>query len=156
MLLELRYALRRLIASPGFTVTAIVTLALAIAGTTAMVGVVDALLLRPLPFPEPERLMVVNITAPERPDRPATDNVGWSYPKFELMRSVQTAFTDVSAFFGTQFTVRVGDEAVRESGEFIDSRYLTTLGIAPALGRAMLPSENRPSVAAASWVMLSR
>ena len=139
---DVRFALRSFRRSPGFSIVSIVTLAVGIGANTAIFSAVDALLLRPLPFPEPDRLMVVTITAPERLDRPASDNVGWSYPKFELMRDIQTAFTDVSAFTGTQFTVRVGDEAVRESGEFIDARYLTTLGIAPAFGRNFLLQED--------------
>ena len=139
---DVRFALRSFRRSPGFSIVSVVTLAVGIGANTAIFSAVDALLLRPLPFPEPERLMVVNITAPERPDRPASDNIGWSYPKFELMRGIQTAFTDVSAFMGTQFTVRGANDAVRESGEFIDARYLTTLGIVPAFGRNFLAQED--------------
>ena len=59
MLLELRYALRRLRSGPGFALTAIATLAIAIGATAAMVGVLDAVLLRRLPFPSPDRLVMV-------------------------------------------------------------------------------------------------
>jgi putative ABC transport system permease protein len=139
---DVRFALRSFRRAPGFTIVSILTLAVGIGANTAIFSAVDALLLRPLPFPEPERLMVVSMTVPERDGRPRSDQVGWSYPKFELMRDIQTAFTDVTAFMNTQFTVRVGDDAVRESGEFIDSRYLPTLGIRPAVGRNMLAQED--------------
>ena len=76
MLLELRYALRRLRTSPGFAVTAIVTLALAIGTTTAMVGVLDAVLFRRLPFPQADRLVVVWQELPSQAVREARSAFG--------------------------------------------------------------------------------
>src|SRR6185295_10126733 len=93
---------------------------------------------RPLPFPQPGRLMMLNITAAGIDGRPARDYIPWSYPKLVAMRDEQRVFSRVAAWLPTQFTVRLGDEAIRESGEFIDAQYLATLGISPALGRGFL------------------
>jgi putative ABC transport system permease protein len=139
---DMRFALRSFRRTPGFTVVAVLTLAVGIGANTAIFSAVDALLLRPLPFPEPDRLMVLTITAPEHDGQPANDRISWPYPKFETLREIQPIFTSVTAYFHTQFTVRVGDDAMRESGEFIDSRYLPTLGIAPAFGRGFLAHED--------------
>jgi putative ABC transport system permease protein len=139
---DVRFALRSFRRTPGFTAIAVLTLAVGIGANTAIFSAVDALLLRPLPFPEPDRLVAVNITAPPREDRPATNDIGWSYPKFEMLREIQPIFGDLTAFFSTQFTIRIEEDAFRESGEFIDSRYLPTLGIKPALGRNFLAQED--------------
>jgi hypothetical protein len=139
---DVRFALRSFRRTPGFTAVAVLTLAVGIGANTAIFSAVDALLLRPLPFPEPERLMIVNITAPERNGRPASEEISWSYPKFETLRDIQTIYSNLTAFLTTQFTVRIDDDAVREFGQFIDSRYLPTLGLTPALGRNFLPQED--------------
>lgn len=76
MLLELLYAVRRLRTSPGFAITAIATLALAIGTTTAMVGVLDAVLLRRLPFPSPDRLVIVWQEMPSQGVREARTALG--------------------------------------------------------------------------------
>jgi len=139
---DVRFAVRTLGRAPGFTTVAVLTLALGIGANTAIFSAVNAFLLRPLPFPEPDRLMVLSITAPPREGQPARENVPWSYEKFVAMRDAQTAFSHVTLWLPTQFTVRVGDEAVRESGEFIDSQYLPALRIPPALGRGFLASDD--------------
>jgi predicted permease len=139
---DVRFAVRSFRRAPGFAAIAVLTLAVGIGVNTAIFSVVDALLLRPLPFPEPERLVALNITAPPHDGRPATDDIGWTYAKFETLREIQPIFSHITAFFSTQFTIRIEDDAFRESGEFIDSRYLSTLGITPAIGRNFLPEED--------------
>ena len=139
---DVRFALRSFGRAPGFTAIAVMTLAVGIGANTAMFSAVDALLLRPLPFPEPDRLVAVNITAPAHEGRPETNDIGWSFPKLAALREIQPIFTSVTGYFSTQFTVRVEEEAFREAGEFIDAQYLPTLGIAPALGRGFLPQED--------------
>ena len=87
--------------------------------------------------------MVVTITAPARDGRPATQNVGWSYPKFEALRSIQTVFTrrDRAASVRSSRCAPATTPCASR-GEFIDSRYLATLGITPALGRNFLGQED--------------
>jgi predicted permease len=156
---DVRFALRTFRRAPGFTAIAVLTLAVGIGANTAIFSAVNALLLRPLPFAEPDRLMTLGITVPARGAIPARTNSSWSFPKFEVLRDAQTVFSDVTVWLSTQFTVRVGDEAVRESGEFIDSRYFPTLGITPAFGRNFLAEEDHlggPRIAVVSDAMWHR
>src|SRR5687768_285796 len=95
---DVRFALRSFRRAPGFTAVAVLTLAVGIGANTAIFSAVNAMLLRPLPFREPERLMIVNITAPERNGRPASEDISWSYPKFETLRDIQTIYSTLTAF----------------------------------------------------------
>ncbi len=139
---DARFAFRTFRRTPVFTGVAIATLAIGIGANTAIFSAVDTLLLTPLPFRSPERLMSVALTLPATAGSSAHTDLVWSYPKLEAFRQSQTVFSDLTAWFGVQSTLRVGDDALRTSGEFIDAHYFTTLGIVPALGRAMLPTEN--------------
>ena len=132
---DIRFALRTFRRSPGFTAVAALTLALGIGANTAIFSAVDALLLRPLPFPEPGRLMNISLTVPRRGSFPASDDVPWSWPKFQDFRGMQSAFSSTTLWERQQLTLRVGDATLRDQGEFTDAGYLPTLGIAPALGR---------------------
>ena len=140
---DLRFALRTFRRTPTFTLVAVLTLAVGIGANTAMFSAVNALLLRPLPFPEPQRLMEVSLVTPPRGSQAGWDNMIWSYPKFVVFRDAQTVFQDVTLHADNQFTLRGGGEAERAWGEFTDSRYLTTLGVRPQLGRNFLPEEDR-------------
>jgi predicted permease len=140
---DVRFALRTFARTPMFTAIAVSTLAIGIGANTAIFSAVDTLLLRPLPFKEPDRLMNVALSVPPSPRGPGREDLVWSYPKIETFRAAQNVFSDLTAWFSMQFTVRVDDEAERISGEFIDSRYFSTLGITPVLGRAMLRAEDR-------------
>ena len=137
------FALRTFVRAPLFTVVAVATLAIGIGANTAIFSAVDTLLLTPLPFRAPDRLMSVSLTVPATAESRARDDLIWSYPKIEAFRESQTVFSDLTAWFGIQYTVRVGDDALRIYGEFVDSHYFPTLGVVPALGRAMSPGENR-------------
>jgi putative ABC transport system permease protein len=139
---DVRFALRSFRRAPGFTVVAVLTLAVGIGANTAIFSAVNAMLLRPLPFREPERLMEVSLTVPARGDAPARDDAPWSYPKFAVFKRAQTVFEDVTAWMAFEATVRVGADAERSSFEFTDSRYLPTLGLRPALGRNFSADED--------------
>jgi predicted permease len=143
LLQDLRYALRTLRKSPGFTAVAVLTLALGIGASTALFRAVDALLLRPLPFTEPEQLMKVSLTSPATANEPADDDRIWSYPKFAVFRDAQTVFSDLALFTDLDFTLRGDGEAERTSGELAGARYLPTLGVEPVLGRNFLPEEDQ-------------
>jgi predicted permease len=140
---DARFAIRTFARTPVFTTIAVATLAIGIGANTAIFSAADTLLLTPLPFRAPDRLMNIALTLPASTGRRARDNLVWSYPKTEAFREGQTAFSDLTAWFAMQYTVRVGDDALRISGEFVDSHYFPTLGIVPALGRAMLPGETQ-------------
>ena len=131
MLLELRYALRRLIASPGFTVTAIVTLALAIAGTTAMVGVVDALLLRPLPLPSPDRLVLVWT---DIPSQNVVDGRS-AFGTVDEWRRRSRSFEGLAVLDPVSVALSHGGDLGPASGARVSPELFTLLGVVPARGR---------------------
>jgi putative ABC transport system permease protein len=138
---DLRYAARTLARSPGFTIVAVLTLALGIGANTAIFSAVNALLLRPLPFPEPERLMSLALTVPRRGNFPPRDDVAWSWPKFQALRGMQHVFAQTTLWTREPMTIRRGDQTVREMAEYTDAGYLPVLGIRPALGRNFTPEE---------------
>jgi len=139
---DVRFALRSFARTPGFTAVAVLTLAVGIGANTAIFSAVNAMLLRPLPFAEPERLMQVNLTVPPRGDVPAKDDAPWSLPKYAVFKKAQTIFEDLSLWAATQGTIRVGTDAERSWFEYADGRYLPTLGVRPALGRNFSAEED--------------
>ncbi|HEU6453431.1 MAG TPA: ABC transporter permease [Gemmatimonadaceae bacterium] len=149
---DARFALRSFRRSPAFTAVAVLTLAIGIGANTAIFSAVDALLLRPLPFADPDRLMQVSLTLPAFGASPARDDMVWSIPKARVFRDAQKVFSSVSLYTDYQFTVRdVGAE--RADGEYADSRYLPTLGIQPIIGRNFTADEDE-QLGAARVVML--
>jgi len=154
---DIRFALRTFRRTLTFTAVAVLTLAIGIGANTAIFSAVDAMLLRPLPYREPERLMKVSLTIPPRGSNPSRDDVVWSYPKFATFRDAQTVFESVSLWTDQQATVRTGGEAERVRYELTDSRYLPTLGLTPAFGRNFAPDEDRaaggPRVALLSYAL---
>ena len=140
---DIRFGLRTFRRTPTFTVVAVLTLAIGIGANTAIFSAVNALLLRPLPFPEPDRLMSVSLTLPARAGRPARDDVPFSHPQFVAFRDGQKAFSEVSVWLAAQFTVRTPDDAVREVGELVDARYFATLGVRPVAGRTFTSDDDR-------------
>src|ERR1044071_2678024 len=100
LLEDLGYAARQLRKSPGFTAVAVLTLALGIGANTAMFSVIDAVLLRPLPFRNPDRVVRVKTTEPDR-----RDDIGVSYPAFLDWRERNHVFAGMSAFRTDDFTL---------------------------------------------------
>jgi putative ABC transport system permease protein len=142
ILQDLRYASRILWKQPGFTLTAVLTLAVGIGANTAIYSVVDATLLRTLPFQDPDRLMRVSLTLPERQGRPSIDDMYWSYPKYQTFRQVQQVFEDVALYRDRTFNLTGTDEAERVLAEVVSAGYLPILGIKPHVGRLFLPEED--------------
>ena len=140
---DIRFGLRTFRRAPTFTAVAVLTLAIGIGANAAIFSAVDALIFRPLPFPDADRLMSISLTLPARRNRPATDDVAWSYPQFAVLRDGQTVFSDVSMWTSSEFTVRTHDEAVRELGEMTDAHFFPTLGVKPAIGRVFSPEDDR-------------
>ncbi|MEP7348040.1 MAG: ABC transporter permease, partial [Gemmatimonadaceae bacterium] len=139
LLQDTRYAARGLANRPGFTAVAILTLAIGIGANTAIFGAVNALLLRPLPFKEPERLMEISLSRAGdggvgTSSSPATETAPWSWPKFTLFRDGQQSFSEVALWTDGQVTLTSGD-AERVYAEEVSARYLATLGVRPMVGR---------------------
>ncbi len=139
---DLRFALKSFLRTPGFTTVAVLTLAIGIGANAAIFSAVDALLLRPLPFREPERLMKVSLTVPASARRPAIDDMVWSYPKYAVFRDQQRSFEDLGLFTTNQVTLTAGGEAERDNAELTAGGYFSSLGIRPILGRTFLPEED--------------
>lgn len=139
MIRDLKYALRTLIKSPGFTIIAVLTLALGIAANTSIFSAVDAVLLHPLLFPQPEQL--VNVTK--------------TMPMFELFQSISSpldfldyrsqnkAFSDVAAIGHFQFNFTGDRMPERIPGAKVSPSLFRLLGVNPILGRAFLPEEEQ-------------
>ena len=144
---DLRYALRTLIRWPGFTVVVVLTLALGIGANAAIFSVVNAVLLRPLPFADPQRLVFVFGT-PTDGDSAKVGSAS-SYPDYLDMRDRARSFTQLAAVSLRQTTVTGKSfEPAIVSGSPITANALATLGVAPALGRGFLPEEDRPGAPA--------
>ncbi len=141
---DVRFAVRTLRARPGFTLVAVLTLAIGLGANVAIYSAVDALLLRQLPFAAPHALMQVSLTRPARGGHAARDDAPWSYPKFRVLRDAQMVFADLTLYQGMPYTIRVGaGEPERVRGELVDARYLPTLGVVPLVGRNLAPEEDR-------------
>ncbi len=139
---DLRYALRTVIRQPGFSAVAIFTLAIGIGANTAIYSVVDATLLRPLPFYDPARLMKVSLIMPAMFGRPINDTMVWSYPKYQAFCGIQNAFKETALYGLWQGNVTGTDEPERVRGEQVTASYFPVLGIRAAVGRTFLPEED--------------
>jgi putative ABC transport system permease protein len=149
---DISYALRLLGRSPGFATVAIVTLALGIGANTAMFAVVNAVLLKPLPFRDPERLMLVHLTVPDRNPSVVRETV-WSYPKYQTFLGAQTVFEGTAMFAGRDLNLAGDGEPERVRGEVVTEAYPAVLGINPMLGRAFTQDEaNREGVARVAMI----
>ncbi len=136
---DLRYALRQLGKSPGFTGVALLTLALGIGANTAIFSVIHAVLLRALPFHNPRQLVAVNTTEPGR-----QDDIGVSYPAFLDWRSQNHVFEGLSAFRVDDFTLTGRAEPIHVTGAVVSANTLSLLGVAPMLGRDFNRQEDQP------------
>lgn len=133
---DIRYTLRLLGRAPAFTAIAVATLALGIGANTAIFAVVNAVLLKPLPFAQAERLMLVHVLVPDR-EHPGVYNENvWSYPKYRTFTALQQVFDEVAFFAGRDFDLSGEGEPQRVRGEVVTERYPSVLGVAPSIGRA--------------------
>ena len=132
---DVRFAMRTFRRTIPFTAVAVLTLAIGIGANTAIFSAVDAMLLRPLPFPEPDRLMKLSLVLPPRTGHPRSDDMVWSVPKFHTFRDAQQSFSSVSIWTDLQATIRLGEDAERLDFERSDSKYFPTLGVPAAFRR---------------------
>lgn len=133
---DLRYGLRLLAKHPGFTVVAALTLALGIGANTAIFSVVNTVLLRPLPFREPEQLVKLYEALPQG----GTGSV--SVPNLQDWRAQNDVFTEIAAYQFADFNLQGKDEPERVSGANVSSNFFDVLGVRPAQGRTFLKGED--------------
>jgi putative ABC transport system permease protein len=140
LLQDFRYALRQLRKSPGFTAVAVLTLALGLGANSAIFSVIDAVLLRPLPFHAPNRLVVVKPTEPGR-----RDDIGVSYPTFLDWRAQNHVFEGLSVLRQDDFTLTGRGEPVHLTGAVVSANLFSVLGVPPAIGRSFIAQEDQPN-----------
>jgi macrolide transport system ATP-binding/permease protein len=144
---DLRYALRQLRKSPGFACTAILILTLGMCASVAIFGFVDAALIKPLPYPNPSRLVVVTESAAMIP------RANLSYPDYLDWKRFNHVFSSIDVYGGTGYLLRTAAGTEPVPGMRVSDGFFRTLGIAAALGRDFYAGEDLP--AAPKTVILS-
>ncbi|MGA9341970.1 MAG: ABC transporter permease, partial [Rhodanobacteraceae bacterium] len=146
----LRYALRSLSKSPGFSLVAVLVLALGIGANSAIFSVIDAIFLRPLPYADPGRIVQVSSDLPDR----GLTQIGFSYPRMLAVRERQQVFSDLSISTQNAFTVTGRGDPEQVRGLMVSQNYFSLLGVQPLIGRNFLADEDRrgaPPVAILSY-----
>ena len=146
LLQDLRYGMRTLRQAPGFAAVAVLTLALGIGSNTAIFSVVQAALLRPLPYFQPDRLITLGeVRSQNVPDPLAMGTWSASYPDFLDWRAQSKAFESLAGFNGDGFTLRGAGEPESVVGAQVTPNFFSTLGIRPLLGRDFRAGEDERS-----------
>src|ERR1044071_9360738 len=138
MMTDLRFALRQLRKSPGFTLLAVITLALGIGMNTAIFSLMNDLFFRRLPFAEPDRLFRIYGESKERDLK----QMPFSVPKFWHYRDDQAVFTGLAADWGNGFVMTGMGDPQQLIGANVTHNYFDLLGVHPILGRTFLPQED--------------
>src|SRR5438093_8556662 len=135
---DLRYAARALRKSPGFTVVAVLTLGLGIGANTAIFSVLDAALIRHLPYRDPDRLVLVL----ETDEGHGIPRMGSAPPDFREWRERNRVFERMTAFYGGSFNISApSEEPERVSGLYVTADFFAVLGVQASQGRTLLPEE---------------
>ncbi len=135
---DLRFGLRSLRQSPGFAITAILTLALGVGANTAVFSVMNAVLLRSLPVADPDRLVYLRTSNPPRGTGTIDSNETFSYPVYDALRKQTQALSPLIAFVplsGSKVAVRYGAEPEEAEGDMVSGTFFSGLGVNLPLGR---------------------
>ena len=138
---DVKYGMRMLLKSPGVSIVATIALALGIGANTAIFSVVNAVLLRPLPFPNSDALVSVF----EKDQTRGVVRGSYSYPNFFDLREQNHVFEHLAAYHDSDFIMTGRSEPVRISGGVVTADLFSVLGTAPLLGRTFLPNEDKPT-----------
>ncbi len=144
---HLRYTFRLLLKSPGFAITTIVIMGLAIGANTAIFSLVDAVLLESLPYPNPERLFSISETSPAFP------KMSVAYPNYLDWRANQRSFEEIALYREDNFNLTGSGDPERVRGAFITASYFRVLGLTPSIGRTFAEGDDR--IGGANSVLLS-
>ncbi|HKG91684.1 MAG TPA: ABC transporter permease [Gemmatimonadaceae bacterium] len=136
----MRYALRSLLKAPAFTAVAVATLALGIGATSTVFSVVNGVLLKPLPYPESERLVLLL----ENNQKKGWDQFALSPPNFVDFRAQNRSFEGLSAWSTTSYNLTGTGEPERLPGAQVSEGFFDVLKLTPALGRSFAPNEFSP------------
>ena len=146
---DLRFAVRTLVKSPGFAIVAILCLAVGIGANTTIFSVVNAMLLRPFPYADPDRIVAPHETQVKND----VDRAGFSYLDYRDLLEQSTAFSQIAAQTGRSLTFAGTEEPERVQGTAISASLFPLLGVKPVLGRNFREDEDRPGAPGA--VLLS-
>jgi putative ABC transport system permease protein len=137
---DLRYGIRMLLKQPTFTAVAVITLALGIGANTAIFSVVNAVLLRPLPFPQSDNLVTVTMANP----RLGEDRIPLSVADFLDWRAQNQVFENLAAYTDNWFSLTGNPEPERIRGAWVTADFFSTLRVQPLLGRTFMTGEDAP------------
>jgi len=137
---DARYALRGFAKNPGFAAVAVLTLALGIGANTAIFSVANALLLRPLAYAQPDRLVVIST---QKQGTPFTLGL-LSWTRFEQIRRDNHSFSGIAAFASEEFNLTGRNDPEQLTAARVSWNFLAVLGIQPALGRSFTAPEDQP------------
>src|SRR5262245_9283375 len=142
---DLRYGARTLLKNPGFTLIAVLTLALGIGANTAIFSLTDQILLRQLPVDRPEELVILRSPGPKsgRVSSDGDSATSFSYPMYKDLRDRNTAFSGLLARYATSLSVAGAGQTERAEGELVSGNYFDVLGVRPALGRVFNQEDDR-------------
>ncbi|MGH9377654.1 MAG: ABC transporter permease [Terriglobia bacterium] len=141
LLQDLKFGLRMLAKHPGFTVVAVITLALGIGATTAIFSVVNGVLLSPLPYPQPSQVMILSESSREFRE------MSVSYPNFLDWQRQNRSFSSLAAYRGDEFNLSESSGAEVVSALMVSADFFKTLGVLPALGRGFAAANDHPGAA---------
>src|SRR5215813_9625315 len=139
LLQDLRYGFRTLMRKPGFTIVAVIALALGIGANTAIFSVVNSILLRPLAYKDPERLVTINHDYPKINLKASVSAIGYTY-----YRDNAKSFESMAAITGGSFNLTGGGDPEQLNGARITYNFFSALGAKARLGRVFLPEEDQP------------
>ena len=134
----MRYAIRSLLNAREFTLVAVAIVAIGIGATTAVFSIVDAALLRPLPFKDPARLFILSASNPKR----AINDGPFSFPSFVELRSRDAMLSGMAAIANERFNASDGDRPEQLPGARVSASFFDVLGVAAAAGRTFAPAED--------------
>jgi putative ABC transport system permease protein len=141
LLQDIRFGLRMLVRSPSLSIVATIALALGIGANTAIFSVVNAVLLRPLPFNDSEKLVAVFETVLDR----GLQRGSHSYPNFFDLRAQNTVFERIACYHSSDYIMTGHGDPARIQGSVVTSDLFPLLGTPPLLGRAFTPEEDKPN-----------
>src|SRR5437773_4247362 len=151
LLQDLRYALRGLRHNPAFTTVVVITLALGIGANTAIFSVVDPVLLKPLPYPQADRLVSLDTKVPG----PGKDIFGsaMSYPDVQQLQALTKDFAGVAAFAYARYNYAGSGQASELAATVVSPNLFGVLGVSPAIGRGFTDAELHDRLAVMSYGM---
>ena len=141
---DVSYALRMMRKNVSYTAIAVITLALGIGANTAIVSVINAVLLQPLPYQQGDQLVMLR----QRADKLGLAGIGYSVPEIKDYRQQNGSLSDMAEYHGMQFTLLSADAATRVRTGVVSNGFFRMFGVTPILGRDFTPADDQPGAPA--------